>query len=77
MSRRIWTPRGSGGGGGIFKSNRAKAVYRSLGITKQEIERRQPWQSFIETTFNIQKRMADHHFLKARSWEDLVEEHDR
>jgi len=64
-------------GAGIFKSKRAKAVYRALGIRKEEIERRQPWQSFIETTFNIQKRMADHHFLKARSWEELVEEHDR
>ena len=40
-------------GGGIFKSNRAKAVYRSLHIGKEEIERRQPWQSFIETTLTV------------------------
>jgi len=64
-------------GGGIFRSNRAKAVYRCLGMRKQEIERRQPWQSFIETTFNIQRRMADYHFAKVESWEELVAEHDR
>ncbi len=40
-------------GGGIFKSKRAKAVYRSLGIRKEEIERRRPWQSFIETTLTV------------------------
>lgn len=64
-------------GAGVFKANRAKAAYRSLGITKEEIERRQPWQSFIETTFNIQRRMADFHFEKAETWEELVAEHDR
>jgi hypothetical protein len=64
-------------GAGVFGSNRAKAIYRALGITKEEIERRQPWQSFIETTFNIQRRMADFHFGRAKTWEDLVTEHDR
>ncbi len=37
-------------GAGVFKANRAKAVYRSLGISKEEIESRQPWQSFIESS---------------------------
>jgi putative transposase len=63
-------------GGGIFRSDRAKAVYRALGIEKLEIERGQPWQSFIETNFNLQRRLADHFFAKAESWEDLVAEHD-
>jgi putative transposase len=36
-------------GGGIFRSDRAKAVYRALGIEKLEIDRGQAWQSFIET----------------------------
>ncbi len=62
-------------GGGIFRSNRAKAVYEALGIEKEEIERRQPWQSYIETTFNVQRRMADYHFAKAESWQELVEAH--
>ncbi len=40
-------------GGGIFRSDRAKAVYAALGIDKAEIERRQPWQSFIETNLTV------------------------
>ncbi len=64
-------------GGGIFRSDRAKAVYRALGIEKEEIERGRPWQSFIETTFNIQRRMADFHFGRVTTWEGLVAEHDR
>ena len=63
-------------GAGIFRSNRAKAVYRSLGIRKEEIEKRQPWQSFVETNFNLQRRLADHFFAKAETWEELVAEHD-
>jgi putative transposase len=63
-------------GGGVFKANQAKSVYRSLGITKEEIERRRPWQNFIETTFNIQRRMADYYFARAGSWEELVAAHD-
>ncbi len=63
-------------GGGIFRSDRAKAVYRALDIIKEEIERGQPWQSFIETNFNLQRRLADHYFAKAETWEDLLVEHD-
>ncbi len=63
-------------GGGVFKANQAKAIYRSLGIDKEEIERRRPWQNFIETTFNIQRRMADYYFQKAESWEELARTHD-
>ena len=51
-------------------------IKRALGITKEEIERRKPWQNFIETTFNIQRRMADYYFARAESWEELVAAHD-
>lgn len=64
-------------GGGVFKANQSQAVYRALGITKEKIEHRKPWQNFIETTFNIQRRMADYYFAKAKSWEELVAAHDR
>ncbi len=64
-------------GAGIFKANQAKAIYRSLGITKETIEKRKPWQNYVETTFKIQKRMADYYFAKAESWEELVGAHDR
>jgi transposase len=63
-------------GGGVFKAVQAKAIYRSLGITKEVIERRRPWQNFIETTFNIQRRMADYYFARAESWEEIVAAHD-
>jgi putative transposase len=64
-------------GGGVFKANRAMAVYEALGIHKEEIERGKPWQSYVETTFNIQRRLADHHFQRAQSWSELVEAHAR
>ena len=64
-------------GAGIFKANQAKRIYRSLGITKEVIEKRKPWQNYVETTFKIQRRMADYYFAKAQSWEELVAAHDR
>ena len=63
-------------GGGIFKAKQSKAVYRALGIEKEQIERRKPYQSYIETTFGIQKRMADWHFRKAETFSELVKAHD-
>jgi len=63
-------------GGGIFKARQSRAVYRALGIEKEQIERRKPYQSYIETAFGIQKRMADWHFAKAETLADLAEAHD-
>jgi putative transposase len=63
--------------GGIFLAKEAKRIYRALRIKKHEIDRGQAWQSYIETTFNIQRRMADWHFAQATSWAELREAHDR
>lgn len=63
--------------GSIFLANRAQAIYRALGIRKVEIEKGQPWQSYIETAFNVQRRIADHYFAKAEDWTELLGEHDR
>jgi transposase InsO family protein len=63
-------------GGGIFKASQSRAVYRALGLEKEQIERRKPYQSYIETTFGIQKRMADWHFAKAETFPDLARAHD-
>jgi putative transposase len=52
-------------------------LYRALGIRKLEIEKGQPWQSYLETAWNIQRRMADHYFAQAEDWPGLLEEHDR
>jgi putative transposase len=62
-------------GGSIFKAKRAMAIYAALGIQKEQIQRRQPWQSYIETNFNVQRRMADYYFERAQTWEELLERH--
>jgi transposase InsO family protein len=63
--------------GSVFLSNRAKAIYVALDVDKHEIEKGAPWQNFSESTFGVQKRMADHHFAEADSWPELVAVHDR
>lgn len=40
-------------GGRIFRADRALTIYEFLGIDKEEIERHQPWQSYIETTLTV------------------------
>jgi len=64
-------------GGGIFKAKHAMAIYAALGIRKEQIAKRQAWQSYIESQFNVQRRMADWHFARATSWQELVAVHDR
>ena len=63
--------------GSIFLANRARTIYEALGITKYEIERGSPWQSYVETAFNVQKRMADWHFAQAASWSEIIAAHNR
>lgn len=41
------------------------------------IEKGRPWQNYSETTFGIQKRLADWHFVRAESWGELAIAHDR
>lgn len=57
--------------GSIFLAEQAKRIYTELGIQKAEIARHQPWQNYIETMFNVQRRMADWDFAKATSWDEL------
>lgn len=63
--------------GGIFKADRSKAIYTALGIEHKPIKYHQPWQSYIETTFGIQRRMADWDFAKAATWAELQRVHDK
>jgi putative transposase len=63
--------------GSIFKANDAMRIYAALGIQKEQIELGQPWQSYMETTFNIQRRMADWNFAKAKIWAELQASHAR
>jgi putative transposase len=62
--------------GSVFKAQQAQAIYAALGIQKAVIEQGQPWQNYIETHFNVMRRMADHHYAQATSWSDLQAAHD-
>jgi transposase InsO family protein len=63
--------------GSIFRAKHAQAIYAALGIRKEAIDQGQPWQNYIETNFNVMRRMADHDYAKATSWADLQAAHDR
>ena len=63
--------------GSVFRAKQAQHVYERLQIAKREIERRQPWQSYIETAFNVQRRMSDWHFAQASMWNELLTVHDQ
>ncbi len=62
-------------GGGQFYSNQAIDVYSALGIRKERIEKRQAWQNYVESHFNIVRKMADAKFARARSWEEMTTIH--
>jgi hypothetical protein len=62
-------------GGKIFYCNQALEVYKALGVKKERIEKRQAWQNYIETHFNIFRRMADAKFEVATSWEQALAIH--
>ncbi len=64
-------------GGAVFRAEHVQQVYDRLGIAKLQIERGQAWQSYLETQFNVQRRMADWHFARATTWGELVAAHDR
>jgi putative transposase len=63
--------------GSIFKANQARAIYTALGIQKTAIDAGQPWQNYIETHFNVMRRMADYHYARATTWGALQAVHER
>src|SRR5207249_869390 len=52
-------------GGGIFSCNQAMDVYTALASEKKRIDKGQAWENYIETHFNIVRRMADAKFALA------------
>src|SRR5262249_45842757 len=64
-------------GGSVFKANVALELYQRLGIEKQQIERRRPWQNYLESSFNIMKRMEACKLAQATSWEEFCAVHAR
>jgi putative transposase len=63
--------------GSVFKAKEAMRLYAALGIRKERIDKNQAWQSYIESQFNVQRRMADWHFEQATTWQELVAAHDQ
>lgn len=63
--------------GSVFTSHDTRRVCEQLGIAKKEIKQGRPWQNYIETMFNVQRRMADWSFEKAQTWEDLLAAHEK
>ena len=64
-------------GGAIFRCNQAMDVYAALGIRKEQIEKRQAWQNYIESHFNIARKMSDARFARATSWGECLSVHQR
>lgn len=62
-------------GAAVFQAHQAQTIYDTLGITHHQIEPRRAWQNYVETTFNVQRRMADWHFMQATTWDALVHVH--
>jgi putative transposase len=62
-------------GGGIFYCNQALEVYKALGIQKERIHPKQAWENYVETMFNVVRRMADAKFADATSWREMQETH--
>ena len=50
---------------GIFKANLVLQIYEKLGIERHRIEPGQPWQNYIETHFNVARRMAQFGYSQA------------
>jgi transposase len=61
----------------IFKAKQLLNIYHDLGIMRAQIDKRQSWQSYLETNFNVQRRMADDAFSNVTNWADLLAEHER
>ncbi len=62
-------------GGAVFRAKHAHTIYAALGIRKEQIDKGQAWQNYIESLFRVQQRMADYHFERATTWEELLEAH--
>src|SRR5215471_2872309 len=63
--------------GSVFTSHETRRVCEQLGIEKKEIKKGKPYQNYIESMFNVQRRMADWSFEKAHTWEDLLAAHEK
>jgi len=63
--------------GSVFRAKQALSIYDALGIEKEWIHKRQSWENLIETHFNVMRRMSNHAFEQASSWERAKAIHAR
>ena len=61
--------------GGAFISEDYQRTWKRLGVTVHYIDPHQSWQNMIETHFNIQRRLGDHQFEKAKTEAELQQAH--
>jgi putative transposase len=61
--------------GSVFTAEAFLRVLEGLEIQPCPIEKRQPWQSLIESQFNIQRRLADAKFKQADTFAEIEDQH--
>jgi hypothetical protein len=64
-------------GGSVFRATMATELYAQLGIEKAQIQRRRPWQNYVEAHFHTMKLMESYQLEKATSWEAFCAVHAR
>ncbi len=64
-------------GGSVFKANLVLRIYDKLGIERYRIDPGQPWQNYIETHFNVARRMAQFGYSQATTWGEMQAVHAR
>ena len=61
--------------GSVFTAGVYDGLLEELEITSEHIERGKPWQNLIESQFKVELRLADAHFERATTLEEIQERH--
>jgi transposase InsO family protein len=61
--------------GTVITSAAYQGLLETLGITMCHIEKGKPWENLVEAQFKIERRLADAHFERAMSFEEIQERH--
>lgn len=61
--------------GSVFTAHAYRSLLDSLGIEACYIEKGKPWENLMEAQFKVQLRLADAHFERATTFEELQQQH--
>jgi len=61
--------------GSVFTAGVYEGLLDELGVASEHIERGKPWQNLIEAQFKVELRLADAHFERATTLEEIQEQH--